>query len=115
MSDNERSVFSVIRGKKYELLFTVLAAKKIFEEYESLENVSEKLFNSKNFEEQANTTYSLFKILSVDDSVSTDDFDKLLTVAELKQIEIDIVLAIQKGSKTDVESEPDEKNTVAGE
>ena len=122
--ENERSSVINIGGKEYELLLTTKATIEIAGRYG--ENLGEKLMKSENFEEAlgeivwlitllANQSVLIHNLKNKDDKkeLLTEEMVELLTSPhELTKYKDSITEALFRGTKRNIESEPDTKNTV---
>ena len=125
--DNERSSFINIGGEEYELILTTRATKEIAARYGGLENLGDKLLKNKNFEMAlgeivwlitllANQSILIHNLRHRDEPkpLLTEDEVELLTVpSDLAEYKSAITEALYKGTKRNVESENDPKNTEA--
>ena len=126
--DNERSSFINIGGEEYELILTTRATKEIAARYGGLENLGDKLLKNKNFEMAlgeivwlitllANQSILIQNLKNSDENkpLLTEDDVELLTVpSDLAEYKAAITEAMYKGTKRNIESEEDSKNTAAG-
>ena len=124
--ENERSSVINIGGKEYELLLTTKATKEIAGRYGGLENLGDKLMKSENFEEAlgeivwlitllANQSVLIHNLKNKDNKkeLLTEEMVELLTSPhELTKYKDSITESLFKGTKRNIESEPDTKNTV---
>ena len=127
--DNERSSFINIGGEEYELILTTRATKEIAARYGGLENLGDKLLKNKNFEMAlgeivwlitllANQSILIHNLKNRDEKkpLLTEEDVELLTVpSDLAEYKAAITEAMYKGTKRNIESEEDSKNTAAGE
>lgn len=125
--DNERSAKINIGGTDFELVLTTRATKEIARRYGGLENLGEKLMKAENFELALDEIIWLITLLAnqsilihnlrnkdTPQSVLTEDEVELLTSPlELASYKAAITEAMFKGTKRDIESEGDLKNTGA--
>lgn len=123
--DNERSALINIGGEEYEMLLTTRATKEIAKRYGGLENLGAKLMKSENFEMAldeivwlitllANQSILVHNFKSPDDKreVLTEEAVELLTSPlDLAQYKNAIMTAMVRGTKRNVESEPDKSKT----
>lgn len=123
----ERTATITIGGEEYELLLTTRATKAIAGRYGGLENLGEKLMKSENFEQTldeiiwliallANQSILVYNLKHKDapKELLTEEEIELLTMpGELAEYREGITAALHKGTKRNVESEPDIKNTTA--
>lgn len=126
--DNERSSFINIGGEEYELILTTRATKEIAARYGGLENLGDKLLKNKNFEMAlgeivwlitllANQSILIHNLKNRDEKkpMLTEEDVELLTVpSDLAEYKAAITEAMYKGTKRNIESEEDSKNTAAG-
>lgn len=126
--DNERSSFINIGGEEYELILTTRATKEIAARYGGLENLGDKLLKNKNFEMAlgeivwlitllANQSILIHNLKNRDEKkpLLTEGDVELLTVpSDLAEYKAAIIEAMYKGTKRNIESEEDSKNTAAG-
>lgn len=126
--DNERSSFINIGGEEYELILTTRATKEIAVRYGGLENLGDKLLKNKNFEMAlgeivwlitllANQSILIHNLKNRDEKkpLLTEEDVELLTVpSDLAEYKAAITEAMYKGTKRNIESEEDSKNTAAG-
>lgn len=124
--DNDRSSTVNIGGEKYELILTTKATKEIAGRYGGLENLGDKLMKSENFEEAlgeivwlitllANQSVLIHNLKNKDDKkeLLTEEMVELLTSPhELTKYKDSITEALFRGTKRNIESEPDTKNTA---
>mgnify|MGYP000959339928 CR=1 FL=1 len=125
--DNERSAKINIGGTDFELVLTTRATKEIARRYGGLENLGEKLMKAENFELALDEIIWLITLLAnqsilihnlknkdTQKPVLTEDEVELLTSPlELASYKAAITEAMFKGTKRDIESESDLKNTGA--
>lgn len=123
----ERTATITIGGEEYELLLTTRATKAIAGRYGGLENLGEKLMKSENFEQTldeiiwliallANQSILVYNLKHKDapKELLTEEEIELLTMpGELAEYRESITAALFRGTKRNVESEPDTKNTAA--
>ena len=126
--DNERSSFINIGGEEYELILTTRATKEIAARYGGLENLGDKLLKNKDFEMAlgeivwlitllANQSILIHNLKNRDEKkpLLTEEDVELLTVpSDLAEYKAAITEAMYKGTKRNIESEEDSKNTAAG-
>lgn len=124
--DTERTANINIGGEEYTLLLTTKATKEIAGRYGGLENLGDKLMKSENFEMAigeivwlitllANQTILVHNLKHKDSprELLTEDMVELLTTPlDLATYKAAITEALYKGTKRNVESEPDTKNAV---
>lgn len=125
MIDERKSVINV-GGEDYELLLTTRATKEIAGRYGGLENLGDHLMKSENFEMAIGEIVWLISLLAnqsilvhnlkhkdAPKELLTEEMVELLTVpADLATYKSAIMEALLKGTKRNVESEADAKNTV---
>jgi len=125
--DNERSAKINIGGTDFELVLTTRATKEIARRYGGLENLGEKLMKAENFELALDEIIWLITLLAnqsilihnlknkdTQKPVLTEDEVELLTSPlELASYKAAITEAMFKGTKRDIESQGDLKNTGA--
>lgn len=126
--DNERGSVINIGGEEYELILTTRATKEIAARYGGLENLGDKLLKNKNFEMAlgeivwlitllANQSILIHNLKNRDEKkpLLTEEDVELLTVpSDLAEYKAAITEAMYKGTKRNIESEEDSKNTAAG-
>lgn len=126
--DNERSAVIEIGGEQHELLLTTKATKEIAGRYGGLENLGDKLMKSENFEMAigeivwlitllANQTILVFNLKHRDDPkplLTEDEVELLTSPLDLAGYKVAITEALYKGTKRNIESEPDAKNAMVG-
>lgn len=121
---DERSAVITIGDEEYELLLTTKATKEIAGRYGGLENLGEKLMKSENFEMAigeivwlitllANQSILIFNLKNKEKKeLLTEDVVELLTTPhDLADYKKAITEAMYKGTKRNIESETDSKNT----
>jgi hypothetical protein len=123
--DNERSAVITIGGEEYELLLTTKATKEIAGRYGGLENLGDSLMKSENFEMAigeivwlitllANQSLLVYNLKHKDapKELLTEDEVEILTVpSDLADYKAAITEALYRGTKRNIESETDSKNT----
>jgi hypothetical protein len=123
--DNERSAIITIGGEEYELLLTTKATKEIAGRYGGLENLGDTLMKSENFEMAigeivwlitllANQSLLVYNLKHKDapKELLTEDEVEILTVpSDLADYKAAITKALYRGTKRNIESETDSKNT----
>ena len=126
MIDNERTATIKIGDEDYNLILTTRATKEIAGRYGGLEKLGDKLMKSENFEMALGEIVWLITLLAnqsilIHNLKHKDEPRELLTeeVVELLTNPLDlgeykeaITEAMYKGTKRNVESENDTKNTV---
>ena len=117
-----------VGDKDYELLLTTRATKEIAGRYGGLENLGEKLMKSENFEmaigeivwlitllaNQSILIYNLKHKEEPKDLLTEEEVELLTSPLDLAGYKDAITDALFKGTKRNVESEPDSKNAPAG-
>lgn len=125
MIDDRASVIQ-IGGEEYTLLLTTKATKEVAGRYGGLENLGDQLMKSENFEMAIGEVVWLITLLANQSilihnlkhkdaprELLTEEMVELLTVpADLAAYKNAIMEAMLKGTKRNVESEPDTKNAV---
>lgn len=125
---DERSAIVNIGGKEYEMLLTTKATKEIASRYGGLENLGEKLMKSENFEMALDEIIWLITLLcnqpilvhnlkNPDDKkpeLTTEEVELLTSPMELTDYKDAIMEAMYRGTKRNVESEPETKNAEVG-
>jgi len=126
--DAERSANIFIGGEEHTLVLTTRATKEIAGRYGGLENLGGKLMNSENFEMAISEIVWLITLLAnqsilihnlkhkdAPKELLTEETVELLTApADLAGYKAAIMEAMYKGTKRNVESEPDSKNAEVG-
>ncbi len=124
---DERSKAITIGGEEYELLLTTKATKEIAARYGGLDSLGEKLMKSESFEdaideivwlivELANQPILIYNLKHKEkpkELLTTEALELLTTPLELAEYKDAITAALFSGTKRNVESETDEKNTKA--
>ena len=122
---NERSATVNIGGKTYELLLTTRATKEIAARYGGLENLGDKLMKAENFESAigeivwlitllANQTVLVYNLTHKESpkALLEGETVELLTCPyDLAEYKNAIMEAMTRGTKRNVESENEGKNT----
>lgn len=122
--DTERSTNIMIGDEEHTLLLTTKATKEIAARYGGLENLGDKLMKSENFEMalgeivwlitlMANQSILVYNLKHKDaprDLLSEEDVELLTTPLDLAGYKSAITDALYKGTKRNVESEPESKN-----
>ncbi len=125
---DDRSADITIGGEEYTLLLTTRATKEIVGRYGGLENFGDKLMKSENFEMAIGEIVWLITLLANQSilvhnlkdrehpkELLTEESVELLTSpADLTEYKSAITEAMIKGTRRDIKSEPDAKNTEAG-
>lgn len=124
---DERSAVIEIGGVAYKLILTTKATKEIAKRYGGLENLGDKLMNSKDFELAldevvwlitllANQSILIHNLRNKDakkELLTEEEIELLTTPFELAEYKNAIMVSMMKGTKRHVESEP-VKNEVVG-
>ena len=125
--DKERTSTIVIGGEEYTLLLTTKATKEIAGRYGGLENLGDKLLKAENFEMAlgeivwlitvlANQTILIHNLRNKDnpkDLLTEEEVELLTNPLDLADYKAAITDALFKGTKRNIESEDDAKNTEA--
>ena len=125
---DERSADAVIGGETYELILTTGATKAIAARYGGLDNLGDKLLKAENFEAAlgeivwlvtllANQSVLIYNLKHRDaprELLTEETVELLTTPYDLSQYRTAITEALYKGTKRNVESEDEGKNTAAG-
>lgn len=125
---DERTAVVTIGGTEYEMLLTTRATKAIAGRYGGLEDLGEKLMKSENFEMALDEIVWLITLLcnqpilvhnlknpqEKKPELTADEVELLTSPLELAGYKNAIMEALYRGTKRNIESEPDTKNTVAG-
>lgn len=125
---DERTAVVTIGGTEYEMLLTTRATKEIAGRYGGLEDLGEKLMKSENFEMALDEIVWLITLLcnqpilvhnlknpqEKKPELTADEVELLTSPLELAGYKNAIMEAMYQGTKRNIESEPDTKNTVAG-
>ena len=123
--DKERTSTIVIGGEEYTLLLTTKATKEIAGRYGGLENLGDKLLKAENFEMAlgeivwlitvlANQTILIHNLKNKDnpkDLLTEEEVELLTNPLDLADYKAAITDALFKGTKRNIESEADPKNT----
>ena len=123
--DKERTSTIVIGGEEYTLLLTTKATKEIAGRYGGLENLGDKLLKAENFEMAlgeivwlitvlANQTILIHNLRNKDkpkDLLTEEEVELLTNPLDLADYKVAITDALFKGTKRNIESEDDAKNT----
>ena len=126
--DNERTAVITIGDEEYTLVLTTKATKEIAGRYGGLENLGDKLMKSEIFEMAIGEIVWLITLLAnqsilihnlknrdLKKPLLTEDEVELLTSPfDLAGYKAAIMDALYKGTKRNIESEPDSKNAVVG-
>ena len=125
---DERSTKITIGGQEYEMLLTTKATKEIAKRYGGLSNLGDKLMKSENFEmaldeivwlitllaNQSVLVYNLQNTKAKKELLTEESVELLTSPFELAEYKNAIMDAMYKGTKREVESEPDSKNAQVG-
>lgn len=125
---DERTAVVTIGGSEYEMLLTTRATKEIAGRYGGLEDLGEKLMKSENFEMALDEIVWLITLLcnqpilvhnlknpqEKKPELTAEEVELLTSPLELAGYKNAIMEAMYRGTKRNIESEPDTKNTVAG-
>ena len=126
--DKERTACINIGGDEYVLLLTTKATKEIAGRYGGLENLGDKLMKSENFElaldeivwlitllaNQSVLVYNLQNPNAKKELLTEESVELLTSPFELAEYKNAIMDSMYKGTKREVESEPDAKNSQVG-
>ena len=127
--DNERAASITIAGKEYQLILTTRATKEIANRYGGLANLGDKLMKSENFELALDELIWLIALLANQsilihnfqhpedkrDPLTEEEIELLTTPTDLAEYKDAIMDSMLRGTKRNVESEPQpEKNASAG-
>ena len=124
----DRSGKITLAGKEYELVLTTRATKEIAKRYGGLANLGDKLMKSENFElaldeivwlitllaNQSVLVYNLQNPKAKKELLTEESVELLTSPFELAAYKNAIMDAMYKGTKREVESEPDAKNSQVG-
>lgn len=127
MQDDDRSASINIGGEEYKLILTTKATKEIAKRYGGLENLGTKLMKTENFEMAldevvwlitllANQSILIHNLKNMDkrELLAEEAVELLTSPLELAAYKNAIMEAMFKGTKRNVQSEDDLKNTPAG-
>ena len=126
--DNERSALVTIGGREYSMVLTTKATRQIAARYGGLDKLGDKLMKSENAAQSleevvwivtllCNQGVQIHNLRCPDErqpELSEDEVELLTTPLELASLKDAIMEAMEKGTKRNVESEPDAKNITAG-
>lgn len=127
--DNERSTKIKIGENEYSLVLTTKATKEIAARYGGLENLGDKLMKSENFEMALDEVIWLITLLAnqsvlihnlkknPDDKkplLSEDEVELLTSPFDLAEYKSAIMESMYKGTKRNIKSEDNQKNTAVG-
>lgn len=124
---DERSSVVYIGGVEYEMLLTTRATKEIAKRYGGLENLGDKLMKAENFEMALDEIVWLITLLcnqpilvhnlkhpeEKKSELTAEEVELLTSPMDLTGYKDAIMDAMFKGTKRNVESEPDPKNRAA--
>ncbi|WP_335871088.1 hypothetical protein [Bacillus sp. 2205SS5-2] len=124
---DERSAVIEIGGQDYKLILTTKATKEIAKRYGGLENLGNKLMNTKDFELALDEVVWLITLLAnqsilihnlrnrdaKQDLLTEEEIELLTTPFELAEYKNAIMASMMKGTKRHIESEPS-KNVEVG-
>lgn len=124
---SERVSKIIIGEEEYELLLTTRATKEIAGRYGGLEKLGDKLMKSENFEKGhdeivwlvtllANQSILIYNLKHKDapkDLLTEEEVELLTAPSDFAEYREGITAALYNGTKRNVESEPDTKNTAA--
>lgn len=124
MQDNDRSAIIKIGDEEYQLILTTKATKEIAKRYGGLENLGTKLMKTENFEMAldevvwlitllANQSILIHNLQDKRELLTEETVELLTSPLELATYKDAIMEAMFKGTKRNVESEDDLKNTPA--
>ena len=125
---DERTATVNIGGQEYEMLLTTRATKAIAGRYGGLENLGEKLMKAENFEMALDEIVWLITLLcnqpilvhnlkhpeDKKPELTAEEVELLTSPMELTDYKDAIMEAMYRGTKRNIESEPEGKNTAAG-
>lgn len=126
--ENERSASITLDGEEYTLILTTKATKEIAGKYGGLENLGDKLLKSENFELALNEVVWLITLLANQSilihniknkenkrELLTEEMVELLTSpCDLAGYKSALSEALYKGTKRNIVSEDDAKNSQVG-
>lgn len=126
--DNERSASVTIGGKEYSMVLTTKATRLIASRYGGLDKLGDKLMKSEDAGQSLEEVVWIVTLLcnqgvqihnlkhpdEKEKELTSDEVELLTTPLELASLKDAIMEAMQKGTKRNVESELDAKNTTAG-
>ena len=124
----DRGSIIKIGENDYELILTTRATKKIAKRYGGLENLGDRLMKSENFEmaldeiiwlitllaDQSVMIYNLKNPNSKKPLLCEDEVELLTSPFDLAEYKNAIMDSMHKGTKRNIESESDSKNTKVG-
>lgn len=126
MTDRESII--KIGENEYELILTTRATKEIAKRYGGLENLGDRLMKSENFEMAldeiiwlitllANQSVMIYNLKNPNNKkplLCEDEVELLTSPFDLAEYKNAIMDSMQKGTKRNIESESDSKNTKVG-
>lgn len=124
----DRGSIIKIGENEYELILTTRATKEIAKRYGGLENLGDRLMKSENFEMAldeiiwlitllANQSVMIYNLKNRDSKkplLCEDEVELLTSPFDLAEYKSAIMDSMQKGTKKNIESESDSKNTKVG-
>nr|DAH20347.1 MAG TPA: tail assembly chaperone protein [Caudoviricetes sp.] len=124
----DRGSIIKIGENDYELILTTRATKKIAKRYGGLENLGDRLMKSENFEMAldeviwlitllANQSVMIYNLKNRDSKrplLCEDEVELLTSPFDLAEYKNAIMDSMHKGTKRNIESESDSKNTKVG-
>lgn len=124
----DRGSIIKIGENDYELILTTRATKEIAKRYGGLENLGDRLMKSENFEMAldeiiwlitllANQSVLIHNLKNPDDKkplLTEDEVELLTSPFDLAKYKSAIMESMYKGTKRNIESESDSKNTKVG-
>ena len=114
---DERTAMVTIGGVEYEMLLTTRATKQIAGRYGGLENLGEKLMIVWLITLLCNQPILVHNLKHPEDKrpeLTAEEVELLTSPMELTDYKDAIMEAMYRGTKRNVESEPEGKNTAAG-
>ena len=125
-ASDERSAVIEIGGQDYKLILTTKATKEIAKRYGGLENLGNKLMNTKDFELALDEVVWLITLLANQsilihnlrnkeakkELLTEEEIELLTTPFELAEYKNAIMASMMKGTKRHIESEPSKKVEV---
>ena len=124
----DRGSIIKIGENEYELILTTRATKEIAKRYGGLKNLGDRLMKSENFEMAldeiiwlitllANQSVMIYNLKNRDSKkplLCEDEVELLTSPFDLAEYKSAIMDSMQKGTKKNIESESDSKNTKVG-
>lgn len=124
----DRGSIIKIGENDYELILTTRATKEIAKRYGGLENLGDRLMKSENFEMAldeiiwlitllANQSVMIYNLKNRDSKkplLTEEEVELLTSPFDLAEYKNTIMVSMQKGTKRNIESESDLKNTKVG-